>query len=83
MDDEARAWFKKIEDNDEEALGYFEIFKKITLEEVDKVYQMLDITFDSYNGEAFYQDKMGPVLKELEEKKSIGRGSGSESRTPG
>ena len=68
MDDEARAWFKKIEDGDKEALELFAYFKKITLEEVSTVYDMLDITFDSYNGEAFYQDKMEPVIKELEEK---------------
>lgn len=68
MDDEARAWFKKIEDGDSEALELFDYFKKITIEEVSKVYDMLDITFDSYNGEAFYQDKMEPVIKELTEK---------------
>jgi len=71
MDDEARAWFKKIEDGDSEALKLFDYFKKITLEEVSKVYDMLDITFDSYDGEAFYQDKMGPVIAELEEQKLL------------
>ena len=68
MDDDARAWFKKIEDGDKEALELFDYFKNITLEEVSKVYNMLDIKFDSYNGEAFYQDKMAPVIAELEEK---------------
>ena len=68
LDDEARAYFKKIEDGDKEATELFDLFKKITLKEVEKVYKRLNITFDSYNGEAFYNDKMQPVLDELEEK---------------
>ena len=68
MDDIARAWFKKIEDGDKEALELFEYFKEITIKEINKTYDLMDIKFDSYNGEAFYQDKMGPIIKELEEK---------------
>lgn len=68
LDDEARAWFRKIEEGDEEAMKLFNLFKKITLEEVQKVYKRLDITFDSYNGESFYNDKMQPVIDELERK---------------
>lgn len=66
LDEEARHSFKQIEDGDEEALSLFTLFKDITLEEVQKVYARLDIRFDSYNGEAFYNDKMEPVLRELE-----------------
>lgn len=68
MDDGARAWFKKIEMGDKEALELFSYFKEITLEEVGKVYDMLEIEFDSYNGEAFYQDKMKPIIEELKDK---------------
>jgi len=68
MDDDARAWFKKIEDGDTEALELFEYFRALTIEEVSKIYAMLDVKFDSYNGEAFYQDKMQPIIDELEEK---------------
>ncbi len=68
LNDEARAWFKKIEDGDQEALGLFEWFKDITLKEVSRVYKRLDIKFDSYNGESFYNDKMQPILDEIEEK---------------
>ncbi|MBN2878046.1 MAG: arginine--tRNA ligase [Clostridia bacterium] len=68
MDDDARAWFKKIEDGDAEALELFEYFRALTIEEVSKIYAMLDVKFDSYNGEAFYQDKMQPIIDELEEK---------------
>ena len=68
LDDEARAWFKKIEDGDAEALELFDWFKTITLKEVAEVYDILGVTFDSYAGESFYNDKMGLVVDELREK---------------
>lgn len=68
LEDQAREWFKKIEDGEKEALRLFGIFKDITLKEVEKVYDRLNVKFDSYNGEAFYNDKMQPVLDELESK---------------
>ncbi len=71
MDDEARRYFKLIEDGDEESNKLFELFKKITLEEVDKIYKLLNVDFDSYAGESFYNDKMAPVVNELKEKELI------------
>ena len=68
MDDEARAYFKKIEQNDEECLQIFNWFKELTLLDVKRVYEQLDIHFDSYNGESFYNDKMDVVIDELNEK---------------
>ncbi len=68
LDDEGRAWFKKIEDGNEEALEIFNWFKKLTLEDAHKVYDMMGIKFDSYAGESFYNDKMQPVIDELTEK---------------
>ena len=47
MDDEARAWFKRIEDGDEEALELFNWFKELTLKSASKVYDMLGVKFDS------------------------------------
>ena len=67
-DDEARAYFKKIEQGDEECLALFHWFKDLTLKDVQKIYDMLDIHFDSYAGESFYSDKMQPVVDELREK---------------
>lgn len=77
MDDEARRWFKRIEDGDAEALELFRVFKEITLEEVKKIYDRLDITFDSYNGEAFYNDKMAPVIERLERQNLISVSDGA------
>ena len=68
LDDEARAWFKKIEDGDKEALSIFNRFKTSTLAEVEKIYKRLNVSFDSYAGESFYNDKMQPVLDMLTQK---------------
>ncbi len=68
LNDLARSWFKKIEDGDKEANDLFLWFKEVTLRDVKKIYERLDVQFDSYNGESFYNDKMGPVIDELEAK---------------
>ena len=77
LNDEARAWFKKIEAGDAEANAIFSRFKEITLAEVDKIYQMLNVTFDSYAGESFYNDKMDVVIEELKEKNLLKESEGS------
>ena len=67
-DDEARAYFKKIEQGDEECQALFRWFKELTLKDVQKIYELLDIRFDSYAGESFFSDKMTPIVEELKEK---------------
>lgn len=67
MDDEARAYFKKIETGDSECVELFNYFKSITLKDIEKIYKLLDVQFDSYAGESFYNDKMEPVIEELKE----------------
>jgi arginyl-tRNA synthetase len=68
LNDEGRAWFKKIEDGDKEALEIFNWFKELTLKEAGIIYDMLGVKFDSYAGESFYNDKMQPVIDELKAK---------------
>lgn len=68
LEDEARAWFKKLEDGDKEATELWTRFRSESLKEFMTVYDMLDIQFDSFNGEAFYNDKMDEVITLLEEK---------------
>lgn len=68
LEAEARAWFKKIEDGDAEALSLFQLFKEVTLKEVGRVYDILGIRFDSYAGESFYNDKTQRVVDELRDK---------------
>ncbi len=68
MEAEAREYFRLIESGDKEANELFEWFKRLTLAYVQKIYDRLHITFDSYAGERFYTDKMQPVIDELKEK---------------
>ena len=68
LEDEGRAWFKKIEDGDPEALRIFNWFKELTLRDTARVYDLLGVKFDSYAGESFYNDKMGRVIDELKVK---------------
>lgn len=68
LDEQARYWFKQLEDGNEEATQLYNWFKKLTLDNAAKVYDLLGVRFDSYNGEAFYNDKMDTVIKELDEK---------------
>lgn len=65
--DEARYWFKELENKNEEALELWQWIRDVSLKEFSKVYEMLNIKFDSYAGESFYSDKMPAVLKEMEE----------------
>ncbi len=68
LEDEGRAWFKRIEDGDQEALELFNWFKELTLKDAARVYDLLGVSFDSYAGESFYIDKMEPVIQELRDK---------------
>lgn len=68
LEDDGRAWFKKLEDGNEEALALWNWFRKESLAEFQKVYDRLNIQFDSYNGEAFYNDKMEDVVRLLDDK---------------
>lgn len=77
LDDEGRAWFKKIETGDEEAISIWQWFKDLTLKDANRVYDMLGVKFDSYAGEAFYMDKMGPVIEELREKNLLKESDGA------
>ncbi|HFU4459715.1 TPA: arginine--tRNA ligase [Streptococcus suis] len=68
LDEEARQWFKKLEDGDKEALELWQWFRDESLVEFNRIYDKLNVTFDSYNGEAFYNDKMDEGIQILEEK---------------
>lgn len=68
LDDEARQWFKKLEDGDPEAHELWQWFRDESLVEFNRIYDKLGVTFDSYNGEAFYNDKMDEGIQILEEK---------------
>lgn len=58
--------FKKLEDGDEYCTKLWERFRSLSLKEFQKVYDLLGSKFDSWNGEAFYSDKMPEVIEILE-----------------
>lgn len=68
MEDEARMWFKKLEDNDPEAKELWQWIRDVSLTEFNRVYDMLGIKYDSFAGESFYSDKMPKVIAEMEAK---------------
>ena len=68
LDEEAREWFRKLENGDEEALALWQWFRDESLVEFNRLYNELQVEFDSYNGEAFYNDKMDAVVDILSEK---------------
>lgn len=68
MEDEARAWFTKLENGDKEAYDLWKWFRDESLKEFSRVYDLLDIEFDSYAGESFYSDKMDRVIDIIKDK---------------
>lgn len=66
LEEQGRAAFKKLEDGDPEMLALWQWFKDESLKEFNKLYDMLGITYDSTNGEAFYNDKMDEIVDLLE-----------------
>lgn len=68
LDEEARLWFKKLEDGDQEAWKLWQWFRDESLIEFNRIYDKLNIQFDYYQGEAFYNDKMEEGIAILESK---------------
>ena len=71
LEDEGREAFRQMELNNKEYLDLWKWIRQESLKESEQIYDLLDISFDSYNGEAFYNDKMDDVIKELEDKKLL------------
>lgn len=78
LNDEARAWFKRLEEDDQEALQLWQWFRDESMTEFNKIYDMLEVQFDSLNGEAFYNDKMDEIIELLEEKHLLKEDKGAE-----
>ncbi|MBI4496206.1 MAG: arginine--tRNA ligase [Deltaproteobacteria bacterium] len=65
LDEEARAWFKRLEDGDGEARELWARFREISIAEFKRLYAFLGISFDSYEGESFYQDRLAELVERL------------------
>ena len=68
LEEEARVWFKKLEDGDKEAVELWKRFKDYSLSDFQRVYKMLDITFDSYAGESFYDKYINETVEKIKKK---------------
>lgn len=78
LDDEARAWFKKLEDGDNEAVRLWKWFIAESLKAFRQTYDLLGVSFDYYLGESFYNDKMQAVVDELEQRALLKHSDGAE-----
>ena len=77
LEEEARAWFVKIEQGDEEATRLWKWFVQISLAEFNKIYDLLGVSFESFKGESFYNDKMAAVIEELTAKNLLEEDDGA------
>ncbi|WNZ91563.1 arginine--tRNA ligase [Streptococcus iniae] len=78
LDEQARQWFKKLEDGDKEAWDLWQWFRDESLIEFNRIYDKLDVSFDHYHGEAFYNDKMDEGIQILEEKNLLKESKGAQ-----
>lgn len=82
LEDEARAWFKKLEDGDHEAIRLWKQCIEWSWKEFDKLYSLLNVEFTEHGGrgfgESFFNDKMSEVLEELRSKKLLKESEGAQ-----
>jgi len=77
LEDEARKWFKKLEEGDPEAKKIWKECVEVSLKEFDRIYQRLNIKFNQTIGESFYQDKMKKVIESAKKKKILVKSEGA------
>ncbi|MFC4098089.1 arginine--tRNA ligase [Paenibacillus xanthanilyticus] len=77
LEDQARNWFVRMEQGDEEALTLWRRFVDISLAEFKRIYELLGVSFDSYTGESFYNGRMEAVVAELREKALLEEDNGA------
>ena len=77
LNDQAREWFVKMEQGDEEALSIWQWFKDISLIEYKRIYKLLGMDFDHFTGESFYRDKTQGVVDQLNEKNLLVESEGA------
>ncbi|MFH1643476.1 MAG: arginine--tRNA ligase [Patescibacteria group bacterium] len=77
LEEQARSWFKKLEDGDEEARAIWQTCIDISLKEFDRIYKLLGVKIDYTLGESFYGDKMIPIIEEALKKKIAKKSRGA------
>ena len=71
LEQEARDWFRKLENGDKDALRLWKRFRDLSIKEFDKIYNLLGVKFDVISGESVYNNKMEATISELEKKKLL------------
>ena len=77
LNDEARAWFLKMQNGDDEALAIWKWFVDVSMVEFGRIYEILGVDFDFNTGESFYNDKMDVVVEELRDKNLLVESDGA------
>ncbi|MDP3728294.1 MAG: arginine--tRNA ligase [bacterium] len=77
LEDRGREWFAKLEKGDKKARAYWELFSKLSLQYYNKTYKRLNITFDSWAGEAFYEPQLKPTIAFLQKKGLVKESEGA------
>lgn len=78
LEDEARLWFKKLENGDREALKLWRLFRSLSIKDFKQLYKRLGVSFHSYDGEAFYNDKLEVIIAKLTKKKLLQKSEGAD-----
>jgi arginyl-tRNA synthetase len=60
--DEARDWFRKLEEGDAEARSFWERIRTASISELEKAYNRLGVRFDHYHGESFYEEMLDDTV---------------------
>jgi len=75
--EEGREWFAKLEQDDKEALELWKLFRDMSLKEFDRVYKILNVNFDFYHGESFYNKQMTEVIEGFKKKGIVTESEGA------
>ncbi|WP_436666464.1 arginine--tRNA ligase [Priestia koreensis] len=78
LNEQARETFLKLEQGDDEITALWKWFREESLSEFEKIYDLLGVAFDSYNGESYYNDKMQAIITKLEEKELLVKSDGAD-----
>jgi len=78
LEDEARMYFKNLEDGKDEEKGLWKRFRDLSLKEFSLIYDRLGVSFDDLNGESFYSDKIPEVVSMLKEKNLLVESDGAQ-----
>lgn len=68
LEEQARLWFKRLEDGEREAVGFWELFRRLSLDNYGRIYDLLGIGFDHYHGESHYNDLLEGMIRLVRDK---------------